>query len=91
MRRVQIKEWSDYVKAVDVLIRVGGTFLGRETQVLIVTDEQYQKLVDAKVVPSNGKEAKSRGPKAKKRINALHRPAHGGRSVLPTPQMDTPI
>lgn len=70
MRRVQIKDWSDYVKAVDVLIRVGGTFLGRPTQVLIVTDEQYQELVDAKVVSPNGKEAKDRGAKAKKRTNA---------------------
>ncbi|MCI0459805.1 MAG: hypothetical protein L0Z62_22880 [Gemmataceae bacterium] len=67
MRRVQIKDWQDYVKAFDVLIEVGGTFLSRPEQVLIVTDAQYQALVEAKVVTPDGTEAARSGTKAKKR------------------------
>jgi hypothetical protein len=74
MRRVQIKTWDDYVKAIDVLIEVGGTFLGRPEQVLIVTEDQYRALVDAKVVSADGKETKSRGKKAKKRTRPRRTP-----------------
>jgi hypothetical protein len=69
MRRVQIENWDDYVKAFDVLIRVGGTFMGRPEQVLIVTEDQYQAPVDANVVSPDGKEAKGRGKKATKQTN----------------------
>ncbi len=69
MRRVQFKNWSDYEKAFDVLIDVGGTFLGRPEQVLEVTEAQYQALVAAKVVTPDGTEAPTRGTKAKKRAH----------------------
>jgi hypothetical protein len=69
MRRVQIKDWSDYEKAFDVLIDVGGTFLSRPEQVLVVTDAQYRALVEAKVVTADDTEAPTRGTKAKKRAN----------------------
>jgi hypothetical protein len=69
MRRVQIADWSDYEKAFDVLIEVGGTFLSRPEQVLVVTEAQYQALVAARVVPADGREAQTRGTKAKKSAN----------------------
>jgi hypothetical protein len=58
MRRVQIKDWSDYEKAFDVLIDVGGTFISRPEQVLLVTEDQYQALVAAKVVIPDSTEAR---------------------------------
>jgi hypothetical protein len=69
MRVVQIADWDKYVRAFDVLIKVGGTFQGRPEQVLLVTDAQYQALVKAKVVVPNGTEARTDGPPAKKPTN----------------------
>ena len=69
MRVVHIENWDKYVRAFDVLIKVGGTFQGRPDQVLLLTDAQYQALVAAKLVTPNGAEAQSRGTKATKRTN----------------------
>ena len=67
MPMVHIPDWDKYVRAFDVLFKVGGTFQGRPEQVLLVTEAQYQALVDAQVVTPNGTEAATHGPKSKKK------------------------
>jgi hypothetical protein len=66
MHRLELKDFDTYVKAVGVLTRVGGPFSGRGKDVLIVTDEQYEAMVEAKVIPANNKKARDRGKKARK-------------------------
>ena len=68
MPRVQMKDLKQYAKALGVLSRVGGTFqgVGQDEWFLLVTDAQYEALVEAKVIaPQNGVEEQPRGKKSK--------------------------
>jgi hypothetical protein len=70
MPRVQMKDMKQYAKALGVLSRVGGTFqgVGRDEWFLLVTNAQYEALVEAKVVaPENGAQEQPRGKKAKRK------------------------
>jgi hypothetical protein len=51
--RVPIKDLKQYEKAIEVLTRVGGTYqgVGTDEWFLLVTEPQYQALVEAKVIP----------------------------------------
>jgi len=64
---VHIQSREQYIAAIGVLDRTKGTWQGRGSSsapVLFVTDEQYNALVEAGVVPANDKEVKARGKKA---------------------------
>ena len=64
---VRIQSREQYLAAIRVLDKVKGTWHGRgpsTAPVLLLTDEQYGALVEAGVVPLNGKEVKARGKKA---------------------------
>ena len=64
---VHIQSDEHYMAALRVLDHVKGTWRGigpSTAPVLLLTDEQYAALVEAGVVPFNGKEVKSRGKKA---------------------------
>ena len=70
MHRVPIKDLKQYEQALEVLTRVGGTFqgVGSEEWALLVSDAQFQALVDAKVVAAgNGAEARAHDPKSEKK------------------------
>jgi hypothetical protein len=58
MAAVPIKDCEQYIKAIGVLTRVGGTYhgVGRKERFLLVTEAQYQALVEAKVIPPGGDE-----------------------------------
>jgi hypothetical protein len=61
MPKVAIKDMKQYEEALEVLLRVGGTWqgVGRDEWFLLVTEGQYRALVEAKVIPSeNGAEGK---------------------------------
>ena len=66
---VPITSTEQYIKATEVLDRVGGTFqgVGFEEWFLIVTEAQYKALVEAGVAarPESGKDSK-RGKKSRK-------------------------
>ena len=62
---IQIQE--QYIRALGVLNYLEGTWRGIGTSaapILLLTDAQYNALVEAGVVMSNDKEVKSRGKKA---------------------------
>jgi hypothetical protein len=64
---VHIRSKERYIKALGVLDNVGGTWQGIGTSadpVLLLTDAQYNALVEAGVVPANDKEVTARGKKA---------------------------
>jgi hypothetical protein len=64
---VHIRSKEQYIQAVRVLDRVGGTWHGVGTSadpVLLLTEAQYRALVQAGVVSDNDKEVKPRGKKA---------------------------
>ncbi len=66
MPAVRIKSDEHYLSAIRVLNKVGGTFQGVgpwSDPVLLVTDTQYQALVEAGVVCADNKEVKKRGAK----------------------------
>ena len=70
MPRVQMKDLKQYGKALEVLSRVGGTFqgVGQDEWFLLVTNAQYQALVEAKVVtPENGVKEQPRGKNSKRK------------------------
>ena len=67
---VQLKDVDQLKKAFRVLIRVGGTFQGRPERILLVNDEQYKALVQARVIKGNGKKA-SRGKKTARKTADL--------------------
>jgi hypothetical protein len=73
MPAVPMKNREQYVKAIGVLTRVGGTWqgVGDEERYLLVNPKQYQALVDAGVVTieKNGKEPKN-GKKSRKRTES---------------------
>ena len=62
--RIQSKE--QYIRAIEVLNHVHGTWQGvgpSSAPVLLLTEAQYNALVEAGVVPWNGKELKASGKK----------------------------
>ena len=64
---VHIRSKEQYIRALRVLDKVSGTWQGVGTSadpVLLLTDAQYNALVEAGVVPANDKEVKDRGKKA---------------------------
>jgi len=67
MPKVAIKDMKQYEKALDVLIRVGGTWqgVGRDEWFLLVTEDQYRALLEAKVIPSEHGPEEKRGKTAK--------------------------
>ena len=64
---VHIREREKQIEALRVLDKVGGTWQGIGTSddpIYLLTDAQYNALVEAGVVPANDKEVKPRGKKA---------------------------
>ena len=64
---VHIHSREQYIQAVRVLDKVGGTWQGIGTSsapVLLLTEAQFNALVEAGVVQANDKEVKARGKKA---------------------------
>jgi hypothetical protein len=64
---VRIHSREQYIRALRVLNNVAGTWQGigpSSAPVLLLTDPQYQALVEAGVVSANDKEVKGRGKKA---------------------------
>ena len=64
---VRIQSREQMLAAIRVLNNVEGTWRGVGTSdapVFLLTDKQYNALVEAGVVQANGKEAKARGKKA---------------------------
>ena len=64
---LRIRSREQYIKAMGVLDKIGGTWQGvgpSSDPVLLLTDAQYTALLEAGVVPSNDAEVKSRGKKA---------------------------
>jgi hypothetical protein len=53
MPAVQMKTREQYIKAIEVLTRVGGTYqgVGQDERYLLVNEAQYQALVEAGVAP----------------------------------------
>jgi hypothetical protein len=73
MPAVPIKNGEQYIKALEVLDRVGGTWhgVGDEERYLLVTLAQYQALVEAKVViPEDSKKDPKRGQNSRKRAKS---------------------
>jgi hypothetical protein len=67
MPAVPIKNREQYIKAIEVLDRVGGTWqgVGQEEWFLLVSPAQYNALLEAKVVaPENTKKDSIRGKKS---------------------------
>ncbi|MCI0464204.1 MAG: hypothetical protein L0Z62_45295 [Gemmataceae bacterium] len=54
MPAVQFTDRDTYKKAFKIVMQVGGPFQGRGEDTLIVGDEQYQALLNAKLVTVNG-------------------------------------
>jgi hypothetical protein len=69
MLAVPIKDREQYIKAIEVLTRVGGTYqgVGRTERFLLVSEAQYQALMEAKVIPGDAKKDPGRGKKGTKR------------------------
>jgi hypothetical protein len=67
MPKVAIKDLKQYEKALDVLMRVGGTWqgVGQDEWFLLVTESQYRALLEAKVIPSENGPEEKRGKTAK--------------------------
>jgi hypothetical protein len=64
---VRIQSREQFIHAIGVLDKVEGTWRGIGTSaapVLLVTDAQYNALLEAGAVRSDGKEVKPRGKKA---------------------------
>ena len=69
MPAVPIKSREQYVKAIGVLTRVGGTWhgVGSEERYLLVNEAQYQALVEAGVAnPEDSKKGANRGKNSRK-------------------------
>jgi len=63
---VRLESQAQYIRAIEVLDKVSGTWQGvgpSSAPVLLLTEGQYSALVEAGVVPWNGKEVKVRGKK----------------------------
>jgi hypothetical protein len=64
---VHIRSQEQYIQAIHVLNNVEGTWQGigpSSAPVLLLTDAQYNALVEAGVVSANDSEVKARGKKA---------------------------
>jgi len=64
---VHIHSKEQYIQAIGVLDKIGGTWQGigpSSAPVLLLTEAQFNALVEAGVVPANDKEVKARGKKA---------------------------
>jgi hypothetical protein len=64
---VRIYSKDQYIRALRVLDKLGGTWQGTGTSsapVLLLTDTQYKALLQEGIVPADDKEVKSRGKKA---------------------------
>jgi hypothetical protein len=64
---IRIESREQYIQALRVLDNVEGTWRGigpSSDPVLLLTDAQYNALVEAGVVPSSNREVKARGKKA---------------------------
>lgn len=66
MPTVQILNSTKYGKALRLLFSIGGMFRTMPTRTLMIDSVQYQALIDAGIVESDGKEVKGRGKKKKK-------------------------
>jgi hypothetical protein len=73
MPAVSIKSREQYVKAIEVLDRVGGSWqgVGQDEWFLLVSPTQYQALVEAKVVsPADNAKDLNRGEKSRKKTKS---------------------
>lgn len=73
MPAVPIKNGEQYIKALEVLDRVGGTWhgVGDQERYLLVTLAQYQALVEANVViPEDSKKDSKHGKNSRRRPKA---------------------
>jgi hypothetical protein len=73
MPAVPIKDREQYIKAIEVLDRVGGTWhgVGDEERYLLVTPAQYKALVEARLVnPEDGKKDSKRGKNSRQRAKS---------------------
>jgi hypothetical protein len=64
---VHIRSKEQYVRALRVLDKLGTTWQGTGTSadpVMLLTDAQFNALVEAGVIPANDREVKPRGQKA---------------------------
>lgn len=64
---LHIRSKEQFIEALRVLDHVQGTWQGigtSEAPILLLTDAQYNALVEAGVVPAKDKEVKARGKKA---------------------------
>jgi hypothetical protein len=69
MPAVPITSREQYIKAIEVLTRMGGTWqgVGFEEKFLLVSEAQYKALVEAKVVShSDPEKDQKRGKKSRK-------------------------
>ena len=68
MPAVPIKSREQYIKAIEVLDHVGGTWhgVGRKEWFLLVTEAQYKALVEAKVIPQDTEKDSKRGKNSRK-------------------------
>ncbi len=69
MPTVPMTSREQYIKAIEVLTQLGGTWqgVGFEEKFLLVSEAQYKALVEAKVVQPNGpKQDQKRGKKSRK-------------------------
>jgi len=69
MPAVPIRNREQYIKAIEVLDRVGGTWhgVGQEERYLLVTEDQYKALVEAKVAGTDDtRKDSTRGKKSHK-------------------------
>jgi hypothetical protein len=67
-RALHIQSKEQYMRVLEVLNHVSGWWRGigpSSAPVLLLTDAQYNALVEAGVVPPDDKEVKSRGKKAR--------------------------
>jgi hypothetical protein len=85
---VHIRSKEQYIQALRVLDRVGGTWQGVGTSadpVMLLTEVQYQALVEAGVIPAEDKEVNARGKKApakKTKNKLLNRPLLGSGNAM---------
>jgi len=70
---IRIQSREQYIQALRVLDKVGGTWQGigpSSDPVLLLTEAQYTALIEAGVIPSNGKEGKASATKAAKKTKS---------------------
>jgi hypothetical protein len=73
MPAVPITSREQYIKAIEVLDRVGGTWhgVGQKEWFLLVSPRQYAALVEAQVVtPEDAKKDSNRGKKSRKTLKS---------------------